>query len=990
MNVSVCALQTAAAGNNYVTITCPSAQTVTVAGTKLMFTVDTTVTTTSKSGTTLLSQVGPTTTTSSATSVNNVCFANPNPTLPPFNPALTSPPATASQVAANNAVKPYPFTTLPTSEPPTPTALVPNAAPLPAGCTTWVGGCITSTPLPSGAANTLADVAQYYYNTDLRTAGSNPIGGLLAGGAPGIDVTFDNVRKGSGTFPEDDVATWQHMTTFTMGLGLSGTLQYRPDYKFATTGDFAALRSGSLNWPIPVAGQASALDDLWHAAVNGRGHFFSATDPDTVVAQLSEALASVSSADSAAAAAATSNLEPIAGDNFAYTASYSPGNWSGDLQAKLIDLTTGKISDTPIWSAAGLLDGNVGAACDSRKIYLYRQGASSNLADFSWNTKACDPSGLPTGAAVTGLDATEQLNFGSTQVKALGQFKNMTDGTAGTVNQISGATGAAGANMVNFLRGQRGLEGFARNTPLLYRSRTHVLGDIVNAQPVFMGKPQFAYNDTGYGQFASNNLNRTKLVFVADNDGMLHALLAGQTQTDPLGGQEAWAFIPSQMLPNLYQLASTSYSGFHQYFVDGTPTVGDVFDPNDATDTKAGTWKTILVGGFNDGGKGYYALDVTNPAKPKGLWEFKNDPKNCFDPATPATHTGTDCHLGLTFGNPIIAKLADGDPTKIPPVPATWAVFVTSGYNNVNSPAITGDGEGYLYVLNAITGKIIYKIGNKTGDSTTPSGLGKINAFVDVAVSDNTAQRIYAGDLLGNLWRFDVNDSILPAGREAALLATLVDDKGVPQQITTKPEMASVGSPPEPMVFVATGQYLGINDTMTTQVQSIYAMKDPLDTKGYADTLRTTLNQQKMKDTTLADGSVTRTVSCVSPCGSTKGWFVDLPQTGERVNVDMKLQLGTLLVVSNAPVGNSCAIGGTSFINFFDFESGSAVSNSAGGVVGQKLADSLAVGLNVVRLPDGRTVALTTTSDARQLTIDAPFATPGPTGRRISWREIAF
>ena len=611
--------------------------------------------------------------------------------------------------------------------------------------------------------------------------------------------------------------------------------------------------------------------------------------------------------------------------------------------------------------------------------------------NFSWNTKACDPTGLPTGSADTGLNGTEQLNFGNTQVKALGQYKNMTDGTGGTVNQISGLTGAAGANMVNFLRGQRGMEGFARNTPLLYRTRNHVLGDIVNAQPVFMGKPQFAYNDSGYGQYASNHLNRTKVVFIADNDGMLHALLAGQTQTDPLGGQEAWAFIPSQMLPQLYQLASTDYKDFHNYFVDGTPTVGDVFDPNDPTDALTGTWKTILVGGMNRGGKGYYALDVTDPTNPKGLWEFKNDPNgNCFDPTKPLTNTGADCHLGYTFGNPLIAKLNDGDPNSIPPKPATWAVFVTSGYNNVNATPVAGDGEGYLYVLNAITGKIIYKIGTGVGDATTPSGLGKINGFVDVAVSDNTVQRIYGGDLLGNLWRFDVNDSIDPAGREAALLATLVDPSGVPQQITTKPEMASVGAPPEPMVFVATGQYLGIDDTMTTQVQSIYAMKDPLDTKGYGATLRTTLNEQKMTEVVAPDGSATRTVKCVSPCGSTKGWFVDLPDLGERVNVDMKLQLGTLLVVSNAPVGNSCAIGGTSFINFFDYASGSAVSNSAGGVVGQKLADSLAVGLNVVRLPDGRTVALTTTSDARQLTVDAPFATPGPTGRRISWREIAF
>ena len=118
--------------------------------------------------------------------------------------------------------------------------------------------------------------------------------------------------------------------------------------------------------------------------------------------------------------------------------------------------------------------------------------------------------------------------------------------------------------------------------------------------------------------------------------------------------------------------------------------------PNDTTDNAAGTWKTILVGGLNHGGKGYYALDITTPAAPKGLWEFKLS-STCFDPTddtTIAATAGADCHIGESFGNPIISKLADG----------TWVVMFTSGYNNVNSPVTLGDGKGYLYVLDAGTG----------------------------------------------------------------------------------------------------------------------------------------------------------------------------------------------------------------------------------------------------------------------------------------------
>ena len=117
--------------------------------------------------------------------------------------------------------------------------------------------------------------------------------------------------------------------------------------------------------------------------------------------------------------------------------------------------------------------------------------------------------------------------------------------------------------------------------------------------------------------------------------------------------------------------------------------------------------------------------------------------------------------------------------------------------------------------------------------------------------------------------------------------------------------------------------------------------------------------------------------------------MVDLPDAGERVNVDMKLQLGTLVVASNVPATDACTIGGYSWLNFLNFTTGAEAANSTGGAVSQKLSDSLAVGLNIVRLPDGKTVVITTTSDAKQTTVAAPFDTPSPTGKRISWREIS-
>jgi len=820
-----------------------------------------------------------------------------------------------------------------------------------APCTAWpCTGAVTST---GGSTNSLADVAQYYYNTDLRPTGS--IGGL------GSDVSKDNVRHKTATSVEDDQVDWQHMTTFTMGLGLAGTLKYSPTYKTDTTGDFASIRAGTLNWPIPSAttngGPPENVDDLWHAGVDGRGLFFSANNPDEVVNGLTTALQQVTAVTASAAAAATSNLEPVAGDNFAYTAKYTTQEWWGELEAHEIDLANGTVNPTAIWSAAAILDKMTGAACDNRTIRLFRAGASNNLVDFTANTQKCDASGSPTGAADSSLNASELANFGTLQATALSQGMDASQQAA-----------AAGANFVNYVRGQRGKELFVTgDVNHLFRGRVHILGDIVNAQPVFVRGAIGSYGDTGYAAYKTAQASRTPIVYVAANDGMLHAFYAGTSATDPQGGTEAWAFIPTSVLPELYKLADTNYADLHIYTVDGTPATGDVFD------SAAGVWKTIIVGGLNGGGRGYYALDITNPLNPVGLWEFKNDP-SCY----PANSFG-DCDLGYSFGNPLIAKLTDG----------TWAVFVTTGYNNAS-------GVGALYVLDAMTGKIIYKISTGVGSAGTPSGLNKIAGWADDPLVNNTAQRIYGVDVLGNIWRFDVNDILGPAGREAELLATAKDPSGNPQPITTKPELGLAGSPAMPFVFVATGRYLGTSDLpappAVPQTQSVYAIQDALSMTPIAN-LRTTLKQNTITTTTVTDPntgvtSTIRQTSCTNNCTSAAGWFADLPESGERANVDPKLQLGTLVVPTNVPENNSCSVGGHSWINFFNYSDGLAVSSSANASVGQYLSDSLAVGINVVRLPGGKTVVIATTSDAKQQTVEAPFAGAGLSGKRVSWREL--
>jgi type IV pilus assembly protein PilY1 len=659
-----------------------------------------------------------------------------------------------------------------------------------------------------------------------------------------------------------------------------------------------------------------------------------------------------------AAAAATSNLEPVAGDNFAYTASYTTQEWYGELEAKEINLTTGVVGTTPIWSAKNKLAALTGDACDARTIKLFRSSATNKLVNFTWNTQVCDGSGNPTGSADTGLDATEQAYFGASAVAALSQYSTMTNGSGGTADQV---TAAKDANLVNFIRGHRGKEDYVTNdATALYRKRTAVLGDIVNAQPVFVKAPFASYTDSHYSDFKASNASRTPMVYVAANDGMLHAFYAGTSTSDTQGGVERWGFIPTTVLPNLYKLADNNYKDVRTYFVDGTPTVGDVLDTSASATSPNYGWKTILVGGFNAGGKGYYALDITDPGNPKGLWEFKYT-STC---AVTVTGQSTDCHLGYSYGNPLITKLADG----------RWVVVVTSGYNNVSSPANTGDGIGYLYVLDAITGTIIYKISTATGSAATPSGLGKLNNFVLDTSTNNTTDQIYGADLLGNVWRFEVNSS-----QTATRVVTLTDASNNPQPITTKPEIAEFGSPPVTYLFFATGKYLGTTDLSNTNTQTVWAIKD-------TGTYPISNPRSSFSQVTITNSGTARNVSCITNCSTNGGWFADLPDTGERVNVDMKLQLGTLTVASNVPQNSACNIGGYSWLNFFDARDGLKVAGSTN--FGNKLSDSLAVGINIVRLPDGRTVVIATTSDASQTTVEAPIPAGDPQGFRTSWREL--
>jgi len=773
----------------------------------------------------------------------------------------------------------------------------------------------------NGASNTLADIAEYYYVTDLRDKKHNNCNSTSSGVAR--DVCTNNLRVVQG-----DQATWQHMNTYTIGMGVSGVLPFDKNYLTQSSGSYAGLVDGSVSWPVPKVsatdGDATNVDDLWHTAVNGRGQHFSAQSANSLLDAINGVLSALQQATGSASSAATSSLDLVVGtNNQVYRASYTTERWTGDVQAFAMNGADASIAPKATWSAQDKLDAMTPS---SRKIYF---NGGAGLQDFRY------------------------INLSPTQK---GYFDLFCSKTTPAPKQCSSLAytdktlANTGSNLVGYLRGARSYESpvavatgnVSVTQQALFRKRDHVLGDIINGAPVHVGKPPFDYGDAGYADFVAQQKDRKNVVYAAANDGMLHAFSADSAD----GGTELWAFIPTAVMPNLYKLADTGYGSKHEYFVDGAPVMGDV--------NIGGQWRTILVGGLNAGGNSYYALDITDPVTPKFLWEF------------------TNANVGLTFGTPWITKRGDGK----------WVVAVTSGYNNT-----AGDGTGHLYLLDASSGNVLLDISNNTGTPTDPSGLAQVNVWID-KTSDNTAKRFYGGDMQGNLWRFDIDDLVLPH-KSAMLLAKLQTNGTTPQPITTRPELSAVSG--KPVVFVATGRYFGATDVGDTSQQSVYAIKDPMGANGWGDVHANTADfvqqtfslvggQSAATSANVTDNKVDWTVK--------GGWWADLPHTGERVGATPTLQYNMLALATAIPNSDACSLGGSSWRYFLNVDNGGALDASPPGI--QWSPNALLVGLGLIKDSNGNVRAVEQGSNGELRTEVPPPGGSGKNGvaHRNSWREL--
>lgn len=704
-------------------------------------------------------------------------------------------------------------------------------------------------PYEDSFTETLADVAMYFWANDLRPDLPNQVSTT-----PGVDEAF-----------------WQHMVNFTVGLGVFGSL---------TKDDLDELKAGTKQWPDPTDNEdGDRIDDLFHAGVNSRGDFFSASNPTEFATALSNSVTSITARESSAAAVAT-NSTRLNTDTKVYQARFNSGNWTGQLIAyDLIDdpptnapTTEGDVDQTsPAWEAGYELRDKVASGTDTRHIITWNPDTDTSVT-FAWSNLT------------------------------LAQQTALNTAADGTVDGL-------GQPRLSWLRGQRQYEAQSGSSVASFRNRpivdgkSLVLGDIVNSDPYFLGKPDYRYfgldGDSGneglsYASFrdAASYQARANALFIGANDGMLHAF-------DAETGEELFAYVPNVLYGELSRLTSTSYNQDHRFYVDGAPRANDAYFNS--------AWHTVLVGGLGAGGKGIYVLDVTDPDNPEAMWEFS---------------AADDANLGYTFAQPTIVRLYDDN----------WYVAVANGYGSTN-------GHAKLYLLDITDGSIAY---SWTVDDTGNNGL---SSPIPVDVNgDRITDYIYAGDLKGNLWKFSLENGsngnpntnnwgpAFGTSNNPEPLFQAVDASGTPQPITHRPD---VGLHPEGgyMVYFGTGKYYEEGDNEVGQNPQVHTFYGIRDQGGAQVTGRASLQgQQILFQGQIGDFNI-RTISNNNVDYATKdGWYLDLVynsnENGERVVSRPLLRGGRIIFTTLIPSGNACEFGGTSWLMELDAVNGKRLSNS--------------------------------------------------------------
>ncbi|WP_323847376.1 PilC/PilY family type IV pilus protein [Microbulbifer magnicolonia] len=479
------------------------------------------------------------------------------------------------------------------------------------------------------------------------------------------------------------------------------------------------------------------------------------------------------------------------------------------------------------------------------------------------------------------------------------------------IDTVTATSDGKEVERLEYIRGGNALEGDDSDD---FRDRATDLGDIVNSTPVYVGKPNFNYPDRDpfgaandrYSDFIEAKKDRDALVYVGANDGMLHGF-------DAESGQERIAYIPELLLSDdttdgLHYLASQSYG--HKFYVNLTPTVADAYFNND--------WHTVLVGGLGAGGKGYFVLDITDP----DLFSADNAGMFVLDEIG-----NGDADMGLSFSKPKVALLNND----------RWAAIFGNGYNSDSGKAIL-----YIYYFDDGTIKKIDTGWTDASDSGHKNGLST-PSLAD-ANGDGIVDRVYAGDVQGNMWAFDLcnleNGSCADddTGWQLAYKLFTTGSADNPEPITTAPRIARNtqvpnGSYPNLMVLFGSGQYLNSSDLQDTDATAYYGVWD----NGTADLDSGDLVVRNFTES----GGLRRLTGTVvdwhDGSEGDYGWTLPLASGsnngdvvigGERV-VTESLLLGNVVFFNTAiPSTAVCSSGGTGYLMNVDFLSGLAPANA--------------------------------------------------------------
>lgn len=754
-------------------------------------------------------------------------------------------------------------------------------------------GAIANTPL----AETYYEITRYmrgmssYYNSGVTY--TSPIqyrcqknyGIVITDGLPTYDRTFPTAIGSVEPYNSatQSLPNWDNVNNDGNNLNGDGegdTLYLDDIAKFAydidmrSSGNDAAGKSWSspdfpkqnmLTYTVGFTAVAQMLSD---AAAYGQGKYYQTSDAASLTTALTNALNAISAASGSGGGGAASTSTLTSNTTY-YQTTYNPADWRGTIAAYALS-TAGVLASTATWSTDTTM----------------AVGTTTPLYE-SFNTTTNKPITL------------SLANFSTTQQGTLTT-------TAAQMTQANSASPAITAtNLLNWSQGT--------NTTGL-RTRAVLLGDIIGS-PLVLASPtvQTATDlttDSTYSTYLSTKAqSMTPTLVVNSNDGLTSVINA---TTGTAGGTRLYAYMPSTVLPYIYQIADPAYINgtSHRFLDDGQIAIYDA--------QLGGSWKTLALGGTGAGGRAFYALqlfDATQGNSVKALWEISAP--------TTANTANTFNDLGYAYAKPEVAKLPDG----------TWAAFISNGYGS-------NSGVAALYIVSLADGSLIKKI---VVDSTeTTNGLSSVKLTVN---SSNVVQAAYGGDLKGRMWKFDLSSTSTASwGLAYSGKPLFTAPGGATQAITAQPLVVANQSTGY-MVYFGTGKFNETADRTTTDPQGFYAVWDQ-GTAGTGNYTTANLQAQSVTGTYAATGGtyVTSTSNTVNYT-SQKGFYLPLVYgttlVGHRVIYQAAYKLGRIIfTTAYVDTSDPCATQGTGYIFELDGLSGSMLTYPVIDNNGDNLVDS--------------------------------------------------